>query len=370
MKNIQIAILAVAVLPLASCHKKEKPQQQTPEIEVADVLVKPVLVHKTYPAYLTANEQADLVARVNGYLVEDMNYGGKFVKKGTVLYRIQSDQYVDAVNQAEAQLRNARAAYEYAQSNYSAMQKALQSDAVSQMEVLQAKSTLDRCRGDIKNAEAALSDARTTLSYCTIRAPFDGRVTTAAYDTGSYLAGAGSPVVISTIYKDDNMNVNFSMDDKSFAEMQEKMADPAFAKNMQNIPLLFDVPLEHTYTASYKYASPAVDRETGTVRMQVTTKNDGGELRSGMYCKVEMPEQEVQNAILVRDASIGTDQLGKFVYTVNDKNEVGLAHIQVGDVYQDTLRIVTKGLKPGDRYVTKALLKVREGMEIKPVLTK
>ena len=131
MKNIQIAILAVAVIPLASCHKKEKPQPQAPEIEVADVLVKPVLVHKTYPAYLTANEQADLVARVNGYLVEDMNYGGKFVKKGTVLYRIQSDQYVDAVNQAEAQLRNARAAYEYAQSNYSAMQKALKSDAVS-----------------------------------------------------------------------------------------------------------------------------------------------------------------------------------------------------------------------------------------------
>ena len=60
MKNIQIAILAVAVIPLASCHKKEKPQPQAPEIEVADVLVKPVLVHKTYPAYLTANEQADL----------------------------------------------------------------------------------------------------------------------------------------------------------------------------------------------------------------------------------------------------------------------------------------------------------------------
>lgn len=369
MKKFTIAILAVVALLTVSCHKKDKPQRPVPEVEVAEVQVQSVLVGKTYPAYLSANDKADLVARVNGNLVEDMDFGGKFVSEGTVLFRIRNEQYVDAVNQAEAQLRNARAAGEYAESNYRAMLKALESDAVSRMEVLQAKSALDRCRGDIKSAEAALSDARTTLGYCTIRAPFAGRVTKASYDPGSYLAGAASPVVIATIYDDDVMNVNFAMDNRSFAEMQERLSDTAFARSLQNIPLLFDVPLERVYTATYKYAAPAVDRETGTVNMQITTPNGHGELRDGMFCKVRMPQQQVRDAILVRDASIGTDQLGNFVYTVDSMDRVALTHIQTGDLYQDTLRLVTKGLKPGDRYVTKALLKVRDGMEIKPVPT-
>jgi multidrug efflux pump subunit AcrA (membrane-fusion protein) len=73
---------------------------------------------------------------------------------------------------------------------------------------------------------------------------------------------------------------------------------------------------------------------------------------------------------MVRDASIGTDQLGKYVYTVSDSNTVLYTPIEVGQTVADTLRVVTKGLKPGDRYVTKALLKVRDGMKINPKLTK
>ena len=64
---------------------------------------------------------------------------------------------------------------------------------------------------------------------------------------------------------------------------------------------------------------------------------------------------------------ISTDQLGKFVYLVNDSDKVVYTPIQTGDLYNDTLRIVSKGLTPRDRYVTTALMKVRDGMKVKPV---
>jgi multidrug efflux pump subunit AcrA (membrane-fusion protein) len=73
-------------------------------------------------------------------------------------------------------------------------------------------------------------------------------------------------------------------------------------------------------------------------------------------------------AIVIRDASISTDQLGRYVYLVNDSNQVVYTPIEVGPLYRDTLRIVTKGLSPTDRYVTTALLKVRDGMPVVPVL--
>lgn len=89
-----------------------------------------------------------------------------------------------------------------------------------------------------------------------------------------------------------------------------------------------------------------------------------------MYVSIDLPYGTEPKAILIRDAAIGTDQLGKYVYLVNDSNKIVYTPIEIGQLYQDTLRIVTKGLTPNDRYVTKALLTVRNGQTIKPVLKK
>ena len=75
-------------------------------------------------------------------------------------------------------------------------------------------------------------------------------------------------------------------------------------------------------------------------------------------------------AVLVKDASIGTDQLGKYVYVVNDSNKVVYTPIKVGELYRDSLRIVESGLSKGDRYVAKALLTVRNGETVTPKLIK
>ena len=99
-------------------------------------------------------------------------------------------------------------------------------------------------------------------------------------------------------------------------------------------------------------------------------KNIDNELKDGMYVTVSLPYGVNPKAVLVKDASIGTDQLGKYVYVVNDSNKVVYTPIKVGEVYQDSLRIVNEGLGPKDRYVTKALLKARDGMSVKPRMTK
>ena len=73
---------------------------------------------------------------------------------------------------------------------------------------------------------------------------------------------------------------------------------------------------------------------------------------------------------MIRDASISTDQLGKYVYLVNDSDKVVYTPVTVGALVCDTMRIVEKGISPTDRYVTKAMLKVRDGMTVKPTIVK
>ena len=89
-----------------------------------------------------------------------------------------------------------------------------------------------------------------------------------------------------------------------------------------------------------------------------------------MYVKVNLPYGRIPDAVLVQDAALGTDQLGKYLYMVNDSDKVVYTPVTVGPLYHDSLRVIEKGISPNDRYVTKGLLKVRDGKTVKPSLVK
>ena len=122
-----------------------------------------------------------------------------------------------------------------------------------------------------------------------------------------------------------------------------------------------------SYLATLDYLSPNVDLNTGTLMVRANFDNPQGVLKSGLYVSITLPYGEADHAILVKEASIGTDQLGKFLYAVNDSDIVHYRHIEIGQLINDTLRQVLGGLSPQERYVTEALMKVRDGMKIKPI---
>lgn len=366
--NKSVFFLLIPFVPvfIQSCHKSEsKVQAEAPEIDVDVVKSDSVVLHSTYPGTLVAKREVDLVARVNGYLLTQNYNPGDFVREGTVLFTIEDRNYRDAVAQAEAALSTAKATYQYSSSRYEAMKRALESDAVSKMEVEQAKSATEEAAASIKTAEAALQTARTQLSYCTVRAPFDGHMTLAQYDVGSFVGGEGSPVPLAKIYLDETMYVDFSIEDAdALANIKARVADSPGLYD--SIKIVFSEPLAHEYTARLDYMAPRIDTSTGTMKLQGLIDNPYGELRSGMYATVYLPSGTDAKALLVDGAAIATDQLGDYIYVVNDSNKVVYTPVKTGETVADTLRIVTSGVKAGDRYVTKALLKVREGMTVRP----
>lgn len=374
--HVTVALATAAMLFAGCSHDKNNKETQArmeamaqPEIDVATPQVRTVTVYKTYPGYLSANREVDLVARVNGYLTSIPYEAGSFVKAGTVLFSIEDRQYSDAVAQCKSQLDNARATLDYSTRNYAAMKKALESDAVSQMEVLQAKNAMETARAQVENAQAALRTATTTLSYCTVRAPFDGHVSNSPYNDGAYLNGAGAPVTLGKIYDDAVMTANFAIDDQELLNLINSRSK-ALALDMDHIPLNFTDTLPHAYTGKLSYLAPNINRNTGSMTVQAHINNPWGELRSGMYVTIDLPSGVEHDAVLVNDAAISTDQLGKYMYVLNDSDKVVYTPVKVANLVDDTLRVVTSGIHPGDRYVTKALLKVRDGMRVKPRLTK
>ena len=278
--------------------------------------------------------------------------------KGRILFTIEDTQYRDQVNQARAALVSARSQREYARSHYDAVSEALKSDAVSLMEVKQAKSNLEQAEASIRTAEAELQNAVTNLGYCVVRAPFSGHVSASTLDVGAYVSGAGAPVTLATIYEDNSLYAEFHIDDKAMQKIL--LSNDKAGIDLDSIPLLFRQDVPGQYTARLSYISPHVDPSTGTLSLRA----------DGMYVDISLPSSASPDAVLVRDASLGTDQLGKYLFVVNDSSEVVYTPVTTGSIVQDSMRIIVSGIKAGDRYVTKALLKVRDGMTIKPVETK
>lgn len=349
-------------MPLAACSNRNGAAPETADTDTVDVAlpqVRDVTLSKSYPGYLTAAAKVDIVARVGGRLTSAPYTAGP-VKKGELLFMIDAAPFRNAVDKARAALQSAQSQLEYARSHYQALQKAYEADAVSGMEVEQARSTVQQYEASVQTAAAALSDANLQLGYCTIRAPFNGRVASRNVDPGTIV---NVDQQLTTIFDEDHFNVNFEIDDDQYLTMLNKGSGQIEAINM---PVTFSEPMPHDYVASLSYISPDVQTSTGTFSLQGRLENPYGELRAGMYVTIDLPYAKVDSAIVVPASAISTDQRGDYLYTIGEENIVEYTPVTAPYALGDSLKVITSGLKPDQAFVTKALLKVRPGQKITP----
>ncbi len=363
-------LLLCVVLLLASCHQKSETADTSASlpISVATPIVRNVTLTHDYPGYLKASSTVDVMARVSGTLLRSCYDGGQRVRAGQTLFLIEPTLYEDAVRQAEASLKTAEANLDYARNNFIRMGEAVKSDAVSRIEYLQAESNVATAEAAVDNALAALRTAQTQLDYCTVTAPSDGVVDLSVYSVGSYISGSSSPVKLATVYADHPMYAYFNVSDNQFLTYQwasEQTLGRPLAPHTVTLRLDSDgTPIGEGHL---NYLSPNVTLATGTLQLRATLSNPDGRLRPGVLVNITLPCGQANDALLVKDAAIGTDQRGEYLYVVNEGDLVEYRPISVGQLVDDSLRIVTAGLLPGERYVSKALMKVREGMRIQPV---
>lgn len=368
LHKLFIIVSLGSLMVFGSCHKKDKhTEEEARPVDVAEAFADSVVLYKTYPGYIKAEFYAEVVGLVNGRLLTKNYDEGSFVNKGQVLFTIDPTLYIDAVNRAEATLKSNESDLQYAKSHYDAVLKALEDDAVSRMEVYQAESDYKSAEASVNDSRAALHTANVNLGYCTVTAPISGYISANLLSPGNYISGSASPVKLAEIYDNTHLYSVFEVEDSQYKRMIAGATDlnsPLYT----NIPLNFNEPLKNNYVADLVYEAPSVDRSTGTITLKGKIQNKDNELKEGMYVTVSLPYGANPRAVLVKDASIATDQIGKYMYLVNDSNIIVKRRIEVGEIFRDSLRVINKGIEPGDKYITRALLTVRAGEPVKPIL--
>ncbi len=355
-------ICAIILFLFAGCGKSKK-QQATPlipSVAVDHPQLRTVVYTFEYPGYLQAEQTVELVARVSGYLESYQFTPGQRVHEGQTLFVIEPQPYKDKVFQAEASVENCKSQLAYAKASYERMREAVKSNAVSEIDYLQAQANYGTALASYEDARSQLNLANINLSYCTVKAPFTGRISRNLIDPGKMVGTSANNSTLATIYKDNQMYLYFNMSYPDFSQLPQNTsaALPITIQDVNNP--------EKNWIAALDYSSPNVDLNTGTLNLRAIVRNPNGELLSGMYVKVIVPYKTVSKAIVIPEASLATNQGGRYVYLVGPNDTIVTRQVKVGTLTPDGMREITNGLTLEDRYVTQALINVRPGMKVKP----
>jgi RND family efflux transporter MFP subunit len=309
---------------------------------------------------------------VKGFLQSMHFEEGDFVDEGELLYVIDPAEFQAALNRARASTQVARASLELADARLQRMEQALKTNAVSEVDVLEARAQKKELEATVEARLASQDKAELDLSYTTIKAPTKGRVGRTYVDAGN-LVGADENTLLTTLVRYDPMYAYFNMSERELLRIEEstrdiRIDDADRLARLRKIPLELGTSAERGYShkGSLHYADQEVDASTGTYMIRgIFPNGEPSELIPGMFVRVRMPLGERENAVLVEERALGSDQSGRYVLVVDDQNTVHQRPVEIGDLVDGKL-VIESGLEGAEWIVVEGLLRARPGAKVDP----
>jgi RND family efflux transporter MFP subunit len=367
----RVSFAILAFVALSACEQNSFVPPPPPKVEVAPPVQRPITRFLDATGNTAPIKTVDLVARVQGFL-QSINYqDGTFVKEGTTLFTIEPETYKLKLEQAQAAEAGAQASLKQADADFRRQSDLVQRQAVSQATLDTSTSARDNAQANLQQAQVNTKIAAVNYGYTNVTAPFDGIVSAHLISVGE-LVGAASPTQLATIVQLDPIYVNFNVNEQDVLRIREEARRRGITVNeLRQLPIEVGLQTDSGFPHKGKldYVSPTLNQSTGTLAVRGVLPNPDRVLLPGFFVRVRVPFDQQQDALLVPDVALGSDQAGRYVLVVNSENVVEQRKVQTGPVEGD-LRVIESGLKPDDRVVIAGLLRAIPGQKVDPQLQK
>jgi RND family efflux transporter MFP subunit len=364
-----IASITLASLLLGGCEQNTFQQPPPPKVDVATPVQRAVTRYLEATGNTAPVKSVDLVARVQGFLQSIDYKDGDTVKVGTQLFTIEPETYKLKLDQAQAAEAGAQASLKQAEADFRRQSDLVARQAVSQATLENSTSARDNAQANLQQALANTQIAKVNYGYTKVSAPFDGVVSAHLVSVGE-LVGVASPTQLASIVALDPIYVNFTVNEQDVlrirAEARRRGLTPS---DFKQIPVEVGLQTEDGYPHEGKldYAAPTINQSTGTLAVRGLVPNPNRVLLPGYFVRIRVPTERAENALLVPDIALGTDQGGRYLLVVNSDNTVEQRKVKTGPL-DGGLRVIEAGLAPEDRVVIAGLLRVIPGQKVDPQL--
>ncbi|MET0709074.1 MAG: efflux RND transporter periplasmic adaptor subunit [Tardiphaga sp.] len=336
------------------------------QASVAVVQAKATASSDEFSGRLEAVERVEIRSRVAGAIQEIHFREGALVKKDDLLVLIDPALYAADVARADGQVAAARARLVLTKNEFDRGQQLNDSRWISQRDLDSRINGFREAEANLKAAEAALQTAKLNLSYTEVRAPVAGRVGKIEYTVGNLIAaGPGAPV-LTTLVSINPIYASFNADEQVVSRALKTLADEKTPSDIDRIPVHMITSASDASTKGHmQFIDNQVDAKSGTVRVRAVFDNADGRLMPGQFARLTMGQPKAEQALLVSERAVGTDQNKKYVMVVDDKNKAEYREVTLGASVEG-MRVILGGLKAGERIVVNGLQRVRPGALIKP----
>jgi len=339
--------------------------EQAVAVTVAVVEPRQASLWDEFSGRLEAVDRVEIRPRVAGAILATNFTEGALVKAGDVLFKIDPAPYAAEVDKAVAQLEAAKARAAFAASELERGAQLVGNAVVTRRDYDQRDNGNREAIANVKAAEATLQTAKLNLDYTEVRAPVDGRVGRIEVTVGNLVAAGSASPALTSLVSVNPIYASFDADEEVVLQAINSIADASGKRgNLDRIPVEMTVSGGTSAKGHIQLIDNQVNGQSGTIRVRAVFKNDDGRLIPGQFARVRMGQPKQQTLVLVDERAIGTDQDKKFVMVVGDDDRAAYRAVTLGGNV-DGLRIVTSGLKAGDRVVVNGLQRVRPGALLK-----
>ncbi|WGR91016.1 efflux RND transporter periplasmic adaptor subunit [Bradyrhizobium sp. ISRA443] len=341
------------------------PPEQAVAVTVAVVEPRRTTLFDDFSGRLEAVDRVQVRPRVAGAILATNFTEGALVKAGDVLFKIDPAPYAAEVDKAQAQLEAARARAMFTASEVERGAQLVGNNIVTKRDFDQRDNANREAIANVKAAEATLQTAKLNLDYTEVRAPVDGRVGRIEVTVGNLVAAGTASPVLTTLVSVNPIYASFDADEEVVLRALNSIADASGKRgDLGRIPVDMTTSGGLSAQGHIQLIDNQVNGQSGTIRVRAVFRNDDGRLIPGQFARVRMGQPQQQTLVLIDERAVGTDQDKKFVMVVGDDNRAVYRSITLGGSV-DGLRVVTAGLKSGDRIVVNGLQRVRPGALLK-----
>ncbi len=347
-----------------------EPARRAPPVTVAKPETRTVQEYGIFTGTTRAFETAQVVARVAGRL-ETIEYEPTtLVEKGALLFTIEREKYQADRDAAFAALQSAKANLARSEAELVRVQQASKNRAVSEVDVDRAIADRDMAKAAVLSTEANLADAELSLSYTEVRAPIQGVVSRNLVDRGN-LVGQGGPTLLTVINRMDPTFVYFNVPEDLVLELMATRRADGRDEDHTTRGLKAFVALAKEegfpHEGDIDYVDNTVDPRTGTLEMRAVLPNQDFFFFPGLFVRVKVPGNEIQNAVVIPETALGTDLGGKYVYVVGEDNLVEQRYVRLGLTQGDGTVHVREGLSGDETVIVNGIMFARPGLPVTPL---
>lgn len=360
-----LLVSTLALLALGCQDQKAAPPPPPPpEVTLTQVLQQDVPLYVEWIGTIDGDVNAEIRARVKGYL-ESRDYSeGSPVKAGDLLFRIDPRPYVAALDQAKGDLGRAQAQLTKSEQDVRRYTPLAAEGAISQQELDNAVQANRAAKAAVESAKANVEKARLDLDWTEIRSPIDGVAGIATTNIGDLISES---TVLTTVSQLDPVRVSFNIAEQEYLRFAAagRVSEPGERPGDAPLELILADGSVHPERGRAIAANRQVDVKTGTMTILGIFPNPTKLLRPGQFAKVRATIETRRGALLVPQRSVQEVQGTYLVAVVGTDNKVAMRSVSVGPRVGN-LWVIDKGVQVGERVIVDGLQKVREGVTVQP----